>query len=330
MDSGEYREYIVRRGLEEIIREDELQEKLSKEKSTCYVGYEPTGRIHIGWLVWILKLRDLQKANINIKILEATIHAWINDKGSIERMEEYKRNVRKIIEKLGIQAEYVDSYDIITDPQYVKLLIQAAKNTSLDRIMRSIVILKRREEEVKQDFSKILYPLMQAVDAIFLNVDFALGSIDQKPAYTLSRDIAIRMGRKPITILCTPLIPGLKAPLLEDMDSYDDILAYTKMSSTRPDDAIFLDDEPRTVERKILSCPCKPKETILNPILSIIKYIIIPYYEEITINTKLGTVNISIDNIEQIDKLYRNGELEPENIKKICIEYLIDMLEKLR
>jgi len=324
------KEHIIKRGLEEVIRDEELKSVLSRDKLVCYVGYEPTERIHVGWLVWILKLKDIQKAGIDIKILEATIHAWINDKGSIEELEEYKKNVRKIIEKLGIYATYIDSSEIITDPEYVRLLIQAAKNTTLDRVKRAIVVLKRRIEEVEQDFSKILYPLMQAVDAIYLNVDFALGSIDQKPAYTMSRDIAVRLGRKPVVILCTPLIPGLKAPLLEDIDNLDEVLVYAKMSSSRPDDAIFLDDDPETVERKIMSCPCKPKETLLNPILSIVKHVILPYYEKITIETKTKNVEITIDNAEEIDRLYRSGELTPEELKKACKDYLIEMLEKLK
>ncbi len=321
---------LILRGLEEVIKREEVEEKLRKSEPECYVGYEPSGRVHIGWLVWMLKLRDLQKAGIRIKILEATIHAWINDKGSLEELEEYKSNVRELLNKLGISATYVDSLEMISDPEYVKLLLRSAKNTSLDRLRRSVIILRRRTEEVEQDFSKVLYPLMQAVDAIYLNVDFALGSIDQKPAFMMSRDIASRLGRRPVTILSTPLIPGLKAPLLEDVDAYDDVLAYAKMSSSRPDDAIFLDDDYETIRRKIMACPCKPRETILNPILSIMKYIILPYYEKLSIDTHEGHVTVEVDNADMLDMLYREGKIEPDTLKHICAEYLTDMLERIR
>ncbi|NPA23112.1 MAG: tyrosine--tRNA ligase [Crenarchaeota archaeon] len=321
---------LVLRGLEEVIRREEVEKKLKKVEPECYVGYEPSGRIHIGWLVWMLKLRDIQRAGIRIKILEATVHAWINDKGSLEEIEEHKSTVRALLEKLGVAATYIDSLDIVSDPEYIKLLLYSAKNTSLDRLRRSVVILRRRIEEVEQDFSKILYPLMQAVDAIYLKVDFALGSIDQKPAFMMSRDLAVKMGREPVTILSTPLIPGLKAPLLEDVDSYDDVLSYAKMSSSRPDDAIFLDDDYETIRRKIMTCPCKPRETILNPILSIVKHILLPYYEKLNIETREGTVTISIDNMDTLDELYREGKIEPDMLKNICAEYLTEMLNKLR
>ncbi|NPA69666.1 MAG: tyrosine--tRNA ligase [Crenarchaeota archaeon] len=321
---------LILRGLEEVIKKEEVEEKLRKSEPECYVGYEPSGRVHIGWLVWMLKLRDLQKAGIRIKVLEATIHAWINDKGNLEEIEEYKSNVRSLLNKLGISATYIDSLDMISDPEYVKLLLRSAKNTSLDRLRRSVIILRRRTEEVEQDFSKVLYPLMQAVDAIYLNVDFALGSIDQKPAFMMSRDLALRLGRRPVTILSTPLIPGLKAPLLEDVDAYDDVLAYAKMSSSRPDDAIFLDDDYETIRRKIMTCPCKPRETILNPILSIMKYIILPYYEKLSIDTHEGPVTIDVDNVEMLDTLYREGKIEPDMLKNVCAEYLTEMLDRIR
>ncbi len=326
----EERLHLIFRGLEDVIKREEVESKLKKPEPECYVGYEPSEKIHIGWLVWMLKLRDLQKAGIRIKVLEATIHAWINDKGSLEELESYKKTVRNLLDRLGVSATYIDSMDIVSDPEYVKLLIRSSKNTSLERLKRSVVIMRRRIEEVEQDFSKILYPLMQAVDAIYLGVDFALGSIDQKPAFMMSRDLALKIGRKPVTILSTPLIPGLKAPLLEDIDSYDDVLAYAKMSSSRPDDAIFLDDDYETVKRKIMSCPCKPRETILNPILSIVKYILLPYYEKINIETRDGVATISIDNMDMLDSLYREGRIDPEPLKSLCADYLTEMLDKLR
>ena len=51
---------VLKRNLVEIIREEEVRERLGRGSLRCYVGYEPPQRVHIGWLVWMLKLRDMQ------------------------------------------------------------------------------------------------------------------------------------------------------------------------------------------------------------------------------------------------------------------------------
>jgi len=54
----------------------------------------------------------------------------------------------------------------------------------------------RRQEEVELDFSKLLYPAMQVADMFYLDVDVALGGLDQRRAHMLARDVAERLGLK--------------------------------------------------------------------------------------------------------------------------------------
>ncbi|MCE4604233.1 MAG: tyrosine--tRNA ligase, partial [Aeropyrum sp.] len=72
---------LIARNTVEVVTREELREKLeSGVKLKGYIGYEPSGIVHIGWLVWIFKVKDLVDAGVDFTVLEATWHAYINDK----------------------------------------------------------------------------------------------------------------------------------------------------------------------------------------------------------------------------------------------------------
>ena len=321
---------LITRNLIEVITFDELVRKIeSGNELIAYIGYEPVKRIHIGWLIWMLKLRDLEKANIKIKVLEATWHAWINDKGNFDELKEYSKNIQTIIKKFCTNVEFVDSELLINDPDYWKLFIKVAKYTSLDRVKRAIIAIGRKFDEVERDFAKIIYPIMQATDAIYLNVDFALGGVDQKRAFMIARDISLLTKRKNIVILSTPVLTGLSSVgISSEILPIDEAILMYRMSFTKPGDAIFIDDEPDVIREKISKAYCPPKITQFNPIIEIAKYIILPYFEKIEIETKYGKLEIQDKN--DLDKLYCNGFIQPNELKEFVIEKLIEILKQIR
>ena len=50
---------LIKRGTEEITTEDELKKVLKKKSPIAYIGYAPTGRLHVGHLIPLLKVSDL-------------------------------------------------------------------------------------------------------------------------------------------------------------------------------------------------------------------------------------------------------------------------------
>ncbi len=327
----QYRLNLVKYNVEEVITESELESLLRENKTLrCYAGYEPARRVHIGWLTWMLKLRDLQRAGFEVIVLEATWHAWINDKGTPNELEEYTEKVRKVLSRIGVSPKYVRSEDLLSDPEYLKLMLRAAKNLPLERIRRAVVVMRRRASEIEQDFAKMLYPVMQAVDSVYLRVDISVGGLEQKPAFMIGRDIATKLGVKPPVILGLPVIPGLRADIDETaVETIDTIEMYSelKMSSSRPDDAIFLEDSAEDIERKIRSANCPPKLTKFNPVLSMLKHIVLPYFGKIEVQTRRGV--ISVTSSEILDKLYSEGEITPDEIKRTCLDYVVKIVEEL-
>jgi len=79
---------LVTRNTDEIVTPEELEALVSSD-STCsaYVGYEPSGKIHMGHVLTVNKLLDLQQAGFKITVLLADIHAYLNEKGTMEEVK---------------------------------------------------------------------------------------------------------------------------------------------------------------------------------------------------------------------------------------------------
>jgi len=72
---------LIIRNTEEVITKEDLERLLECNSSPKgYIGVEPSGLFHIGWVIWVNKLKDLINTGIKMIFLEATWHAWINDK----------------------------------------------------------------------------------------------------------------------------------------------------------------------------------------------------------------------------------------------------------
>lgn len=51
---------LIYRNLSEVIGKDRIEEKLAQNQTlTCYIGFAPTGPLHLGYLVPCVKIRDL-------------------------------------------------------------------------------------------------------------------------------------------------------------------------------------------------------------------------------------------------------------------------------
>merc|ERR1719394_9053 len=97
--------------------------------------------------------------------------------------------------------------------------------------------------------AQILYPIMQCTDIFFLKADICQLGVDQRKVNMLARDYCDWAGRKKPVVLSHHMLYGLKA-------------GQSKMSKSDPDSAIFMEDTPEDVERKIRNayCPVKPKD----------------------------------------------------------------------
>lgn len=332
---------LATRGVAEVVTVEELRNLLETGGGSGYLGFEPSGIFHVGWLVWALKFRDLVDVGIKMNLLAATWHAWVNDKlgGDMNLIKTAAKHVAKVIDSLGIEGRYrlVYAEDLISNPEYWATLLKVAKSASLARVKRALTILGRKADEGESDFSKLIYPLMQVTDIFELEVDIALGGTDQRKAHMLQRDVADKLRKRKVIAVHTPLIPSLQGLGRMDLsglgeEALEELMMEHKMSKSKPESAIFVTDSDETIRDKVLKAYCPPKIVEGNPVIEMAKHLIFRGEErKLTIDRpqKFGGP-IDVWSQEELIKLYVSGAIHPLDLKNAVADYLISFLRPIR
>ena len=330
---------LIKRNTAEIVTERELREKLeSGETLKGYIGFEPSGLFHVGWMVWAKKLDDLVRAGIDMRVLAATWHAWVNDKlgGDLETIRDAAKYVWHVLKALGLPMErigWVYAEDLVKDPNYWALVLRVSKNTSLARMKRALTIMGRKADEAELDSSKLIYPAMQVSDIIYMDLDVALGGLDQRKAHMLQRDVAPKLGAKKVIAIHTPLLTSLQGGKRMDVKDEEDYAVEVKMSKSKPESAIFVHDTPEEIWRKLKKAYCPAGEVEFNPVLDIVKYVIFPWrdYKPFVVERpeKFGGT-VVFNTYEELEEAFKEGKLHPLDLKKATARYLSEILEPVR
>jgi tyrosyl-tRNA synthetase len=332
---------ITRPPVEEVITLQELRTLLEAKKNPiAYDGFEPSGFAHIAsGLMRAQKISDLIEAGVRFKLLIADWHAWINEKmgGNLEKIKNVGKYMVKVWESLGVDTTKVQvlwASDLIKESKYWEKVVLVMKNTTIPRIKRAITIMGRSENEL-QSAGQFLYPAMQVADIFHMGVDICQLGIDQRKANILAREIGEKMGwYKPI-VISHHMLMGLKGPV--KMGGYDDkkeidLEISSKMSKSLPDTAIFVHDSPELITEKLQKAYCPEKEIKLNPVIDIVKNIILRDQEKeyvIERPKKFGG-EIVFTNFKELQDSYRKGDLHPMDLKKSVAKTLVEMLEPAR
>ncbi|MEF8847951.1 MAG: tyrosine--tRNA ligase [Candidatus Thermoplasmatota archaeon] len=318
---------ILTRNSEEVVTKKELEEVLKKQNPKAYIGFEPSGSVHIGWKTCTDKIKDFLECGFDFKVLLADWHAYINDKldGNIETIKKCGKYMEDCFTALGLDVDKIDfiyASDYVDDAKYWETVLKVSKSVSVARVKRAMDIMGRKKDEAEKDLSKLFYPAMQVSDIFYLDIDVAYGGIDQRHAHMLARDVCKKLEIKSPVALHTPIITGLQAS--GRMNPLEN-----KMSKSKPDSMISLHDKPEEVNRKIKKAYCPKKEVRGNPILEICKYIIFPDLKEksflIERPERFGG-NLEFNAYNELEKEYQK-ELHPLDLKKATSKYLNEILE---
>ncbi|RLF47489.1 MAG: tyrosine--tRNA ligase [Thermoplasmata archaeon] len=318
---------ILKSNALEIVTLEELKKVLEKDKPKAYIGFEPSGIVHIGWKICTNKIKDFVKCGFDFTILLADWHAYINDKlgGDLEKIKLCGKYMEDCFAAMGVEkVKYIYASDYVNDPEYWGLVLKIAKNTSLSRAKRAMDIMGRAEDEAEKDLSKLFYPMMQVSDIFYLDLDVAYGGMDQRRAHMLARENAKKVGKKTPVALHTPILTGLQAKgRMNPLEA--------KMSKSIPESMISIHDNEEAVEKKIMKAFCPEKQIQGNPILEIWKYIIFPEHKEATIARpeKFGG-DLTFSSYSEMEKTFAQGKLHPLDLKKSTIQYLNEMLQPIQ
>jgi len=297
----------------EVVTEDDLRALLTQPHKKVYAGYEPSGEIHLGHLVTVNKLVDLQNAGFEVIVLLADLHAFLNRKGTMEKVGELADYNQRCFEGLGLKnVKYVLGSNLQLNRDYELLVLQLSQQITLNRATRSMDEVGRQMDH--PTVSQMVYPLMQMADIAMLGVDAAVGGIDQRKIHMLAREHLINFGYKPPVCIHTPILNGLDGK---------------KMSSSQGN-YISIADTAEDILKKCQKAFCPP-EIAENPILQIFQHHIFPRLPEITIKrpAKFGG-DRTFTTYQDLEASYGKGEVHPLDLKKSCGECLVEIFEPVR
>ena len=286
----------------------------------CYVGFEPSGKAHIGWKVLSLQLKRMIEAKANVLIFLADWHAWVNDKFN-GKMEDIQLTARYMEETFRALLDYppegegpgelrfVWASSIMESGDYWARVLRCSKNMSLARVRRTFSIMGRSEDSSDGDLSRFFYPALQAADIFEMNIDVAIGGMDQRKAHMYMRDVADRWNWYKATCLHTPIISGLKSTGAR-MESFDH-----KMSKSDPNGAILLHDTEKKLSKKMRKAYLDP-ENQDSPVYELIQHIILPELGELVITPKPEYGEPSTWNdLDSIKQAIASGKIHPFDVK---------------
>ena len=308
---------LIKRNAAEILNEDELNSLLKKKNPITYCGYEPSGEMHLGHLVTITKLLDLENAGFKVKILLADWHAWLNKKGDWNFINEQVKIWKAGFKAAGLKnAEFVVGTSFQRSSEFQDDVLTIALEVTMNRALRSMQTVGRDLENAK--VSQVIYPLMQIADIKHLKIDLVQSGIEQRKIHALGIEVFDKINYKTPVFVHTPLITSLQGP-------------GSKMSSSIPDSMISIRDTEQDIKRKMNKAYCPEGVKEDNPVLQISRLIVFPRIKEFVVNRpeKFGG-NVSYNDYDNLEKDFVNKKLHPMDLKNSVAKYLCEIIEPIR
>jgi len=212
---------LIKRGVDELISEDELLAKLKlKKRLVVKAGFDPTAPdLHLGHTVLINKLRHFQQLGHQIIFLIGDFTGMIGDpsgknktRPALNEMEikenakSYKKQVFKILDPKLTDVRFNSEW---SNKLGAEGIIKLASQYNLARMLERDDFNKRYKSNKSIALHEFLYPLIQANDSIALQADIELGGTDQKFNLLVGRELQRAFGQEPQVVITVPILEGL-------------------------------------------------------------------------------------------------------------------------
>ncbi|GAB6073006.1 tyrosine--tRNA ligase [Venenivibrio stagnispumantis] len=290
---------LIKKGVIDIISEEELIEKLKEERPLIVkAGFDPTAPdLHLGHTVLLQKLRTFQQLGHIVYFIIGDLTAMIGDPSGrdttrppltkeqvIQNAKTYKEQVFKILDPektvVVFNSEWLGS---MTAEDLIKL---TAKYT-VARMLEREDFKKRFKENLPISIHEFIYPLLQAYDSVAIKADIELGGSDQRFNLLIGRDIQREYGiEKPQIAILLPLLVGLDG-VKKMSKSYGNYIGIT--------------EEP---------------EIMFGKVMSISDELMWQYWELLT--------DLTVDQIQKMKEDVEKGILHPMEVKKELAMYIVE------
>jgi tyrosyl-tRNA synthetase len=212
---------ILKRGVEEVIPEPDLLNKLAlKRPLRIKAGFDPTAPdLHLGHTVLLNKMRQFQDLGHQVIFLIGDFTGMIGDptgKNATRKpltLEEVKKNaesyaeqVFKILDPAKTQLRFNSEW---MSPLSAVDLIKLAATHTVARMLERDDFHKRYHAGQAIAIHEFLYPLLQGYDSVILDADIELGGTDQKFNLLMGRELQRHYKQAEQVVMTLPLLVGL-------------------------------------------------------------------------------------------------------------------------
>ncbi len=315
---------LIKRNAEEVITEKELVELLKKKKNpSVYLGTAITGRPHVAYFLWVLKLADFLKAGFKVKLLLADLHGALdNTPWDVldKRYKYYSKVIPLMFKAIGADIknfEIVKGSDFQLDKKYFYDVLRVSTFASINDCKRAAAEVVKFGDNPK--LSGLIYPIMQMLDEEYLKVDIQYGGTDQRKIFMFARENHPKVGYERRIEVMTPIIPGLIGK---------------KMSASDSKSKIDILDDEETVRSKIKNAECVAGD-VDNGLLSFLKYVImvikVDKKEKFIVkrDEKYGG-ELEFTNYKEIENAFRSKKLHPLDLKNAVADEINKLLMVFR
>ncbi len=212
---------FLNRGVENIFpNKDFLKSKLIKgERLSFYLGVDPTGPMHLGHMIPMLKLAELQNMGHQIILLIGDFTAMIGDptdKSAVRKQltreqvlkncENYKEQAGKILDFSGSnKAMFRFNSEWLSKMNFSNVL-ELSSLVTVEQMLKRDMFEKRISESKPIFIHEFMYPLMQGYDSVAMNVDGEIGGNDQTFNMLMGRDLIKTLKNKEKFVVATKLL----------------------------------------------------------------------------------------------------------------------------
>ena len=229
---------LIRKGVEEIITEDELIEKFKNSDETgkplrIKYGIDPTGfDVHIGHLVPIRKMRDFQDIGHTGVIIIGDFTAQIGDPSGKDETrphltaEQVKKNAEKYMEQLYTVLDK-NKTEVRWQTEWfgnmsMKDVIKLMGKFTLAQFMAHDTFRKRFDNGLPLGMHELMYPILQSYDSVAIEADVELGATEQKFNILAGRDMQRYFGQPERVAILSPILMGTdgKEKMSKSLNNY--------------------------------------------------------------------------------------------------------------
>ncbi len=252
MKSVEEQLKIIKRGVVDIVTEDDLVKKLKKDKPlTIKLGIDPTASdIHLGHTVTLNKLRQFQDLGHKVILIIGDYTAMVGDPSGkssgrppltreqiLQNVTTYKEQVFRILKADAIEIVFNGTwFEKITFAETLNLV----SKFTLAQMLEHDTFDKRFKENNPLTLLEMMYPVMQGYDSVMIKADIEIGGTDQRFNVIAGRFLQRESGQEPQVGMFTPILLGLdgKNKMSKSLNNY-----------------IGLNDKPEDMFGKVMSIP---------------------------------------------------------------------------